>query len=322
MASGCKFSSSTHKMIYERSKIYVETKPLNNAKFFDMDSAMIKFHKTVLAGIDSLENRVAFYQDRLIHNTVGCIGRKTANSFFESHGINFDYWSRTGSILPCEEGLTKASIPIITIQRDRYLCMEKFLSTLDTTHSLVSSRKSAQFNTFHTVTQRVLYEFLLEKSFKSDGLTTDSQTQIVEDASSEPVSFQTQIEILDSLEILDISKLISQYVPISLTRLKSPADDDSIPRYQISTDTVKLLAEGIPSNIAAEFDPTFHKPILLPPYKRLINKESSFRESSESISVYKRNSVDNGSNSSVNTILETSKKQSLMPTLREDNPDN
>jgi hypothetical protein len=319
MASGCKFSSSTHKMIYERSKIYVETKPLHKAKFFDMDSAMIKFHKTVLAGIDSLENRVAFYQDRLIHNTVGCIGRKTANSFFESHGINFDYWSRTGSILPGEEAVTKASIPIITIQRDRYLCMEKFLSTLDTTHSLLSSRKTEQFNTFNTVTERVLYEFLLEKSFNSDGLNTDSQSQI---ASSEPVSFQSQIAILDSHEIRDISKLISQYVPISISRLKSPSDDDSIPRYQISTDTVKLLAEGIPSNIAAEFDPTFHNPILMPPYKRSIKKESSLRESSESISVYKRNSVDNGSNSSVNTIPETSKKQSQMPTLREDHPDN
>jgi len=311
-------------MIYERSKVYVETNPLHKAKYFNMDSAMIKFHQTVLAGIESFENRVAFYQDRLIHNTVGCIGRKTANSFFESHGIKFDYWSRTGTILPGDEGLTKSSIPIITIQKDRYLCMEKFLGTLDSAHSLLFSRKNSEFNTFQTVTERVLYEFLLEKSFKSEALHSEPQSQkeMVKNASSETPSFQAEVEFLDALEIRGISKLISTYVPISLKRLSSPCDDETIPRYQISTETVKLLAEGIPSNIEAEFDPTFHKPILLPPYKNSIKKESSFLESSESISIHKRNSsVDGGSNSSINTNADTCKKQPLMPTLTEDNPD-
>lgn len=317
LASGCKFSSSTDKMIYDRSSLYVETKPLNKARFFNMDSAMIKFSQTVLAGIEPLENREAFYQDRLIHNTVGFIGRKTAKSFFESHGITFDYWSRTGSILPVEEGLTKSSIPIITIQKDRYSCIETFLQTIDVTYSLICSKKNEQFNTYQAVTERVLYEFLLEKSQKSDlsksELQTDMSLQINE-------SFQDSVQILDSLEIKELSKLISKYTPISLERLMSPSDDESYPRYQVSTETVKLLAEGIPSNIEAEFDPTFHNPILLPPYKKQLKRDQSFKESSESISL-KRNSADNISISSI-MALDTAARHPLMPTVKEDNPEN
>ena len=300
-------------MIFHRSNIYVETKTLQRAKFFNMDEAMKNFSNTVLTGIAPLENRVAFYLDHLSHSTVDLIGCKTAHSFFESRGVTFDYWSKTGSILPPNEGLSKSSIPFITIQSDRYYCLEKTLLNLNTTYSLLSSKKHKNVHTYLPITTRTIYEFLLEKSKKS----LNSSNDLLQDSLK---SFSDSIKSLDSLETVEISNLFSEFCPIPPSRLLSPADDDSIPRFQISTETVKLLSEGIPSNIEAEFDPTFHKPVLLPPWKKQLKKQSSFTESTESISYSKRNSIDSASNSSLN-VIDSIRKQSQMPTLTEDNPD-
>ena len=287
-------------MVYDKANLFLETKNLNRARFFDLEAALNKFRNQELAHIQPVENRVAFYQDRMMHDTIGIIGRKTATSFFASHGITFDYWTRMGYIQLCDEGLNGSTAPLVTIQRDRHSCMEKFLNTLNITYSLLTSKKDDASHTYFPITKRVLYEYLSEKS-KID----------------ETLNFTQLVSQLDKDETFEIFNLISQFCQISTNRLLSPMDDDSIPKFQISSETVKLLAEGIQSNFAAEFDPTFHKPTLLPPYNRQIKKRLSFTESSDSISTIKRNSVDATSTSSTNI----SKKLPLMPTLNENNPE-
>ena len=87
----------------------------------------------------------------------------------------------------------------------------------------------------------------------------------------------TQSESHSESKVTDTDRLVSRFINMNRLdiRLLTPDDTDKIALEQslkmtprMSGASLLLLSEEIPSNAAAEMDPTFKKPVLLPPFKR------------------------------------------------------
>ena len=281
LGAGSEYSPNDDKIVFKRPNLRLAVPHFQKARFLDQYEAFQNFKKTRIPDVHESELKVAYCNPYLEHIQSGVMGRSAAAALFSHQGLTFDSWTRVGVLFPLLESNTKGGLAMIAVGSSRETALSLFLKNLCIIQSLFSTRRYIATNNFEWAAKRAIYELIKERygSIKMQRGSISRRTSLAEDGlesapSITSKSFGARVQDLDDLEpISDIVNLVAQYDNISQfeNRLRSPekeGDFDPISQTRISATTLRLLAEGVPSEEAAAMDPTFKRPVLIPLYTR------------------------------------------------------
>ncbi|KAI8819299.1 uncharacterized protein EV422DRAFT_534273 [Fimicolochytrium jonesii] len=98
LATGCKTDLKDWKAKFLRQDVPLHVRFAQGARFMDQSRIRPDFHSKKILSVGIAESRASIYLHTLEHGQVGVMTRKAAATALKLSGVDFDIWTRTGTL--------------------------------------------------------------------------------------------------------------------------------------------------------------------------------------------------------------------------------
>ncbi|OAJ36214.1 hypothetical protein BDEG_20409 [Batrachochytrium dendrobatidis JEL423] len=297
LSTGCKIDTTGYGMSYSRTGLPLKLGHLDAAKYCNKKKVIANFNDT----IPTRPHRIALYFENLWHDIVSILTRRGALAKISLNGIGFDQWRCNGFLFPKTDQNGPKSLPMMCIASSLEEVLQQFLGGIVLIERYLQAN-DAKYESNFEIHVRVILDELLELKRHHDmvensdnilgfkeSCTSFHSTCIRPDIYAQPIPKSLKKpkiqDILRAHIVLPYGEVFdaqSSSVDESIEPMVNDEMEDEPSEPTMSSGTMLLLLEGIPSEHAAEADPTFYKPVVTPPGQKRGRRASSIHCGSKS----------------------------------------